>query len=240
MLVLEGYDLIVYGSVVPALLAQADWSLSLEQVGFLGSVAIVGMMAGALLAGALTDRIGRKQVAVLSVCTFSVAMLMCSVAPTVTVFAVARFVVGLGAGCLMPTTVALILEYSPSHRRNINSALAFAGVGTGGALSGLIALAFVPEGEFRPMFLVGGSPALLLVPALVRWMPESAAHLLASGRPADARAVLEHHGVRGRFVQDLFDTQESEPRDGADNVRDRKQITSLMRLLVQRSPRSRA
>ena len=40
----EGYDLVVYGSVVPALLAYKEWALTATQVGAIGSVSLLGMV----------------------------------------------------------------------------------------------------------------------------------------------------------------------------------------------------
>jgi AAHS family benzoate transporter-like MFS transporter len=199
VLTLEGYDLIVFGSTVPALLAHQPWGLDPQRVGFVGSVAVTGMLVGALVSGVLTDAVGRRRVLITSVALFSAAMVACAAAPTVDVFVVARFVVGLGAGCLLPSAVALVIEYSPVDRRNFNAALAFAGTGVGGIVSGLVALGFVPDGRFRPVYLVGGLPALLLVPVLVRYLPESRAFVAARGASdvPVARGVLQR--VRSLF-----------------------------------------
>jgi AAHS family benzoate transporter-like MFS transporter len=199
VLTLEGYDLIVFGSTVPALLAHQPWGLDPERVGFLGSVAVTGMLFGALVSGFLTDAVGRRRVLIGSVALFSAAMVGCATAPTVDAFVVARLAVGLGAGCLLPSAVALVIEYSPVDRRNFNAALAFAGTGVGGIVSGLVALGFVPDGRFRPVYLVGGLPALLLVPVLIRYLPESRAFVAAR----DASDVPSARGVLRR-IRSLF------------------------------------
>lgn len=192
ILTLEGYDLIVFGSTVPALLGYEPWDLGPERVGLLGSAAITGMLFGALLAGVLTDAVGRRRVLISSVAVFSAAMMICAMAPSVGVFVAARFTVGLGAGCLLPTAVAMVIEYSSTSRRNFNAALAFAGTGIGGIISGVVALGFVPEGRFRPVYLIGGLPALLLAPVLVKYLPESRAFVAnqaAVGAPPAAGVV---------------------------------------------------
>jgi MFS transporter, AAHS family, benzoate transport protein len=55
----DGYDLVVYGTVIPALLEYQAWGLTPERVGVIGSYAIIGMLVGALLAGTVTDIMGR-------------------------------------------------------------------------------------------------------------------------------------------------------------------------------------
>jgi AAHS family benzoate transporter-like MFS transporter len=78
-IVFDGYDLIVYGSVVPALLDQ--WSLTPQQAGDIGSYALVGMFAGALAVGPLTDRFGRRALFAACLTWFSTAMLVVATAP---------------------------------------------------------------------------------------------------------------------------------------------------------------
>ncbi|MGY0537424.1 MFS transporter [Nocardioides sp. YJ-D4] len=194
-LALEGYDLIMYGTVVPSLLSYQAWDLTPERAGFLGSLAVFGMLVGALGSGALTDRIGRRRTMVLSVTVFSVAMGLCAVAGSPGQFGFFRFVVGLGAGGLMPTVVALIVEYSPRHRRSFNTAVAFAGVGIGGVFAGLLAIVLVPAYGFRVMFAVGLVPLIIVLPLLLRHLPESVEYLRARGRAGEARAVIERHGL---------------------------------------------
>lgn len=194
-LTLEGYDLIVYGTVVPSLLSYQAWNLTPEQTGFFGSLAVLGMLLGALGSGVLTDRIGRRSTMVLSVVVFSVAMGLCAVATNPAQFGFFRLVVGLGAGGLMPTVVALVVEYSPRHRRSLNTAIAFAGVGIGGALAGLLAIVLVPAYGFRVMFAVGLAPLVVVLPLLLRHLPESVEYLRARGRDEDARRVVDRHGI---------------------------------------------
>lgn len=204
VLTLEGYDLIVFGSTVPALLAYGPWALEPARVGLLGSVAVAGMLVGALVAGVVTDVVGRRRVLLWSVALFSASMAACAAAPTVETFFAARFVVGLGAGALLPTVVALVIETAAPARRNLTVAAAFAGTGAGGALAGLVALGFVPDGYFRPVYLIGGLPALLLVPALARYLPESAAFLAARqehGRRPAQESLL--HRLRSLFEDGL-------------------------------------
>lgn len=172
-LFLEGYDLIVFGSTVPALLDYEPWGLQTEQVGLLGSVAIIGMLVGALVAGVLTDILGRRTVIVSSVAMFSLASVGCALAPSVGVFTVSRLLVGLGAGALLPSVIALVIETAPAKRRNLYVTVAFAGTGLGGSVAALVALFFVPNGDFRPVYLIGALPAIVLIPVLVRYLPET-------------------------------------------------------------------
>jgi AAHS family benzoate transporter-like MFS transporter len=90
-IVFDGYDLIVYGSVVPDLLDYRPWALTPQRIGTIGSLALAGMLVGALSVGALTDLIGRRKVLLGCLVWFSLAMGGCAVAPSVELFAACRF-----------------------------------------------------------------------------------------------------------------------------------------------------
>jgi MFS transporter, AAHS family, benzoate transport protein len=90
----DGYDLIVYGTVVPALLEYQPWSLTAERVGFIGSYAVIGMLFGALLAGTVTDIIGRRKALLFCVNRFSVFTAACGIAPSPELFGLFRFLAG--------------------------------------------------------------------------------------------------------------------------------------------------
>ncbi|MEK6439029.1 MFS transporter [Pseudonocardia sp. T1-2H] len=158
---LEGYDVLAYGAALPTMLADQDWGLTVAQAGVLGSLTPIGMLVGAVLVGLLTDMLGRRRLILASVAVFSLAMVLCGVAPGVTLFAVGRVLVGIGVGGVLPSIAALVFEYSALQRRNLNTALAFAGVGVGGALAAVVAAAVVPVLGFRAEYLVGGLAALV-------------------------------------------------------------------------------
>lgn len=195
VLALEGYDLLMYGTVVPSLLSDTTWNLEPSTVGVLGSLVAFGMLFGALGAAAVGDRWGRRRTIIMSVCAFSVAMAGCALAPTPETFGVFRFLIGLGAGALMPTVVAILVEFSAPRRRTLTSALGFAGVGVGGMLAGLISLWLVPSFGFRGMFAAGATPLVAVLPLLLRYLPESPSFLLAQGDRIRAMTVASKYGV---------------------------------------------
>lgn len=165
-LVLEGYDILMFGLTVPSLLAYTPWGLDTDRIGWLGSIAPIGMLVGALAAAAAGDLVGRRRTLVAAVATFSASMLLCALAPAYHLFATGRFGIGLGAGMLMPTAAAAIVEFTPSELRNHMVTIGFAGTCVGGILAGVLSLWLVPEFGFRAMFWAGVVPGLLLLPLL--------------------------------------------------------------------------
>ncbi len=81
IVVFDGYDLIVYGTVLPKLLQEPGWHLTKSTAGLLGSLAFLGMLVGAVLAGVLADRIGRRRTIVGCTAWFSVFTALCAFAP---------------------------------------------------------------------------------------------------------------------------------------------------------------
>ena len=172
-IVFDGYDLIVYGSVVPELLDYGPWGLTPQRVGTIGSLALAGMLIGALGVGTLTDLVGRRKALLGCLIWFSLAMGGCAVAPSLEVFAACRFLAGLGLGGVMPTTVALTVEYAPADRRHRYNAVMFSGYSVGGVLAALLAIWFLPDYGFRMLFGLGMLPLVTIVPLAWRFLPES-------------------------------------------------------------------
>ncbi|CAD6561433.1 hypothetical protein LMG28727_07441 [Paraburkholderia kirstenboschensis] len=94
MILAEGYDVAIYGAVLPMLTHGTNWSLSPFQLGAIASCSLAGMMIGAMCAGTVSDLIGRRWVLLGSVALFSAMMAAAARAPTPTVFVVGR----VGAG----------------------------------------------------------------------------------------------------------------------------------------------
>ncbi|MER5996601.1 MFS transporter [Streptomyces viridosporus] len=196
-LVFDGYDLVVYGTVVPVLLHDPSQigHLTPAQAGALGSYALIGVMIGALIAGAVGDHIGRRRVMLGGIAWFSIAMGLSAFATDMTVFGVLRFLTGIGVGALVATAGALIAEFAPPHRRNTYNAIVYSGVPAGGVLAALLAL-LAPGGDgWRLLFLFGATPLVLLLPFAVLRLPESPKWLLARGDAVRARDVAHRTGV---------------------------------------------
>ncbi|WP_191244615.1 MFS transporter [Amycolatopsis deserti] len=196
-LVFDGYDLVVYGTVLPTLLADPAQlgHISPGQAGALGSYALVGVLVGALAAGGLGDWIGRRKIMLLNLAWFSIGMGLTALTQNVTAFGFGRFVTGIGVGALVATVGALVAEFAPAGRRNRLNAIVYSGVPAGGVLASLLALVLADAVGWRGLFWVGALPIVLVLPLAIVKLPESAKWLAARGRDAEARAVSERTGV---------------------------------------------
>ncbi|WP_051249010.1 MFS transporter [Acidovorax sp. JHL-9] len=187
LLIFDGYDLFIYGVVLPVLMA--EWGLTPVQAGALGSYALFGMMFGAFIFGPLADRIGRKKGIAICFVMFSLATFLNGFATTPTEFGIYRFIAGLGCGGLMPNAVALMNEYAPKRARSTLVALMFSGYSLGGMLSAGLGIYILPRFGWQAMFFAAAVPMLLL--PLIMWkLPESVGFLVRQGKDKEARDML--------------------------------------------------
>ena len=188
LLVFDGYDLFIYGVVLPVIMK--EWGLTPLQAGALGSYALFGMMFGALIFGSLADRIGRKKGIAICFALFSVATILNGFASSPSEFGIYRFIAGLGCGGLMPNAVALMNEYAPKRLRSTLVAIMFSGYSLGGMLSAGVGIFLLPRFGWESMFFAAAVP-LLLLPVILYYLPESIGFLVRQGRTGQARSLLK-------------------------------------------------
>lgn len=193
--VFDGYDLIVYGATVPSLLSYQEWGLTVVEAGVIGSFALAGMLIGALLSGVITDVLGRRRMMLVSVAWFSLFMGGCALAPSSEVFGLCRLLAGLGLGGVLPTAVALTVEFAPPTRRNLYNAIMNSGYSVGAILASVLAIVLLEPLGFRMMYAIGAVPLLIVVPLAWLWLPESPAYLAAKGRSDEAARVARRFGL---------------------------------------------
>ncbi|AXE28983.1 aromatic acid/H+ symport family MFS transporter [Chromobacterium phragmitis] len=185
----DGFDTAAIGYIAPAVIR--DWGVARSQLGPVMSAALWGLAAGAMLAGPLADRVGRKRVLMGAVLLFGAMSLAASRAPDLSALAWLRFATGLGLGAAMANAVTLMSEYSPEPRRAFIVSAMFCGFPLGAACGGLLASWLVPHAGWRSVLLVGGVAPLLLLPAMWLLLPESLRFLLLrEGGEAAARRIL--------------------------------------------------
>ncbi len=188
LLIFDGYDLFIYGVVLPVIMK--EWGLTPLEAGALGSYALFGMMFGALLFGSLADKIGRKKGIAICFALFSVATIVNGFATSPTEFGICRFIAGLGCGGLMPNAVALMNEYAPKKLRSTLVAVMFSGYSLGGMLSAGVGIFMLPRFGWESMFFAAALP-LLLLPVILYYLPESIGFLVRRGEHDKARALLQ-------------------------------------------------
>ncbi|MCR6484918.1 MFS transporter [Amycolatopsis sp. OK19-0408] len=195
LVLLDGLDLFVYGATLPGVLADKSFGLTAVGGGTIGSLTTFGMMLGALGAGILTDRTGRRKIIITGVTVFSLAAAVCAAAPSVEVFGAARFVAGIGLGGLLPSAIAMVMEYAPAWRKNLAVTTVMTAHQAGGALAGALGMTLVQSMGWRSVYWIGALLLVVVLPAVVFLLPESMTFLLAKGRTDRARAIAAKFAV---------------------------------------------
>jgi SHS family lactate transporter-like MFS transporter len=129
---------------------------------------------GALIFGLLTDRYGRRIPLMANVVFFSAVELACGFSPNLTFFLVMRALYGIGMGGEWGIGASLAMESVPPRWRGILSGILQSGYSTGYILAAVVARFVLPTWGWRPMFWLGGLPALLAFYISAR-VPESEA-----------------------------------------------------------------
>jgi AAHS family benzoate transporter-like MFS transporter len=196
-LIFDGYDLVVYGTVVPTLLTEPEHlgTVTPEQAGALGSYALVGVLVGALTAGAIGDLIGRRRIMLVNMAWFAVGMAATAMTQSVQTFGLFRFLTGIGVGALVATVGALVAEYAEPGRRNRLNAIVYSGVPAGGVLAALVAIVLPEAAGWRTLFWIGALPLVTLLPLAIIKLPESPRWLASRGRLEEAQRVARRTGI---------------------------------------------
>lgn len=192
LVVADGYDLIVYGTVQSSLINNTDWHLNKGTAGTIGSMAFVGMMIGAIFAGRMADSWGRRRTILLCASIFSVFSILCAFAPGPVFFGAFRLLAGIGLGGLVPSANALVAELVPARWRSSVATLMMSGVPIGGTLAALAGIPLIPAFGWPVMFLLAGLPLITVVPLGLKVLPETL------GSPRD-RNINRHRSAKVGF-----------------------------------------
>src|SRR6267154_148227 len=163
----DGYDINSIGVAVPAL--THAWNLpgpAFTQA-FLWSS--IGIMIGALSAGPIGDRLGRKPLLLASLTIFGLASLGSAFVGSLGLMTIMRFFTGLGIGGAFPGAATLTGDYAPHRRRALMIMVSFTGAPIGGFLCGQLAGVLLPNFGWPSVFFVGGVVPLVMVAVLAVW-----------------------------------------------------------------------
>ncbi|MFJ8066855.1 MFS transporter [Psychrobacillus sp. NPDC096426] len=188
ILVCDGFDMMVYGTVIPSLIE--EWGLTSSTAGYVGSLTLLGSLIGCLVSGTLGDKLGRKKVIIFGFIIFNLFTLLAGFAQGPLDFSIYRFVAGLGLGGMPPLITALTFEYSPKKSSSMLIGMVSTGFAVGGMLVALLGIFVIPNIGWQWMFYLAAIP-LLTVPFLIKHLPESLAFLVVKGEDEKVRKILE-------------------------------------------------
>lgn len=203
IVLLDGFDTAAIGFIAPSLITQ--WHVERSALAPVMSAALFGLASGAIVAGPLSDRLGRRALLIGSVLLFGAACLGSAFSANLSQLTTLRFITGVGLGAAMPNAVTMMSEFAPDRRRATLLNLMFCGFPLGAAVGGFLAAWMIPHVGWRSVLVLGGAVPLLLSLLLLMVLPESVRYMMATRQPvAKVRRVLARISARaadaGTFV----------------------------------------
>jgi sugar porter (SP) family MFS transporter len=206
---LFGWDWVVIGGAKPFFQRYFELT-SKAQIGWANSCALIGCLAGALAAGALSDKFGRKRLLVVAALLFAVTSTGNALARDFTVFIAWRIFGGVAIGLASNLSPMYIAEVAPAQMRgrlvSINQLTVVLGILLAqyinwflvrhlpqGATDEFIRQSWFGQQGWRWMFGLTAAPSLLFFLGMLL-VPESPRWLAQHGRPERARGILTKIG----------------------------------------------
>ncbi len=207
---LFGWDWVVIGGAKPFFERYFHISDNAQLSGWANSCALIGCLFGALMAGALSDKFGRKKLLILSACLFGVTSIGNALAPAFNIFIMWRIFGGVAIGLASNLSPMYIAEIAPAQMRgklvSINQLTIVIGVLSAqlvnwyigrnlpaGATDEYIGNSWYGQVGWRWMFAMTAAPSILFFLGMFL-VPESPRWLAKKGRTEPARSILKKIG----------------------------------------------
>lgn len=212
---LFGYDWVVIGGAKPFYEVYFNIADDPQMQGLAMSIALVGCLTGAMTAGSLADRFGRKKLLIASSVVFLLSAYGTGYFSHFSYFLAARFLSGVGIGMASGLSPMYIAEVAPSHIRgklvSLNQLTIVIGILAAQITNWLIAEPVVHntidtwncQTGWRWMFWAGAFPALAFL-ILVFFIPESPRWLAMKGDNSSARDILARIGGESYADEELW------------------------------------
>ena len=183
----DGFDVLVMAFTAPSV--AAEWSLEPGTVGMLLSSGLVGMSLGSLFIAPLADRIGRRNNILICLVIISVGMFLSALTQSALQLACARVVTGLGIGGMLASINTITAEFSSRKRQGFAIAMVQSGYPVGATVGGAIAAFLIVAYDWRAVFLLGGACTAVMIPVVLRYLPESLDYLIERKPPGALERV---------------------------------------------------
>lgn len=193
---LFGYDTAVISGVIGSL--QKKFDLSPLMMGWAASSAIWGCIAGVLVAGFVSDKIGRKKTLAITAVLFLISSVVAAIPQSLTEFIIGRFIGGLGIGAASIISPLYISEVAPAKSRGTLVTMYQLAIVIGINLIYFVNLKIANIGDeqwntdtgWRFMIASGALPSVLFL-VLLFTVPESPRWLVSKNKPGAGLRILE-------------------------------------------------
>jgi SHS family lactate transporter-like MFS transporter len=187
---LDAFDFFVLVFVLPRI--AAEFHKSVADIALTITATLAMRPLGALIFGWLADRFGRRTPLMIDVILYSLIEVASGLAPSYGWFLFLRTIYGIAMGGEWGVGASIAMEAAPSRWRGLLSGMLQEGYAVGYLLAAGAYLFVYPHFGWRPMFFIGGAPALLTLYIRAK-VPESRAWEAIKPPPgAIRRAILKH------------------------------------------------
>jgi SHS family lactate transporter-like MFS transporter len=156
---LDAFDFFLVVVAMPRI--AHDFSVGIPAVAGTIGITLAFRPVGAFLFGLLADRYGRRLPLIIDLVFYSVIEVLSGLAPNYTTFLVLRALFGIGMGAEWGVGASLTMEKVPPRLRGLLSGFLQEGYAVGYLLAAVCSYLIFPRWGWRPMFFIGGLPALL-------------------------------------------------------------------------------
>jgi sugar porter (SP) family MFS transporter len=215
---LFGYDTgVVSGALL--FLKKDFGGLSSFQQELVTSLLLIGAMVGALLAGRVADRIGRRPTIMITAVIFVVGVLLAAFAPMYWTLLLARIVIGLAVGSASMTVPLYVGGGVPLRIRGALVSFNQLAITVGILVSYLVDYGLASSQNWRLMFGLAAIPAIILFVGMLT-QKESPHWLVRQGREDDARAVLRQLRDEGDIDAEVAEVKEVAATEAKGSAKD--------------------
>jgi SHS family lactate transporter-like MFS transporter len=156
---LDAFDFFLVVIALPRI--AAEFHVKATAIAFSLTLTLMFRPVGAFIFGLLADRYGRRLPMMIDLLFFSVVEVATGFAPNLTTFLVLRALFGIGMGGEWGVGTSLVMEKVSARWRGVLSGLLQEGYAAGYLLAAVAAFFMLDRWGWRPMFFLGGVPALL-------------------------------------------------------------------------------
>ncbi|UAY51933.1 sugar porter family MFS transporter [Ferruginibacter albus] len=211
---LFGYDTAVVAGAIGFI--EKKFLLSAAMKGWAASCALIGCMIGAMVAGVLSDKFGRKMVLIISAIAFAISSIGILIPGGIDSFIFFRFIGGAGIGIASILAPMYISEIAPPHIRGKLISIYQLGIVIGilliyfvnAAIAGMYDEAWNIEHGWRWMFGSGVIPSIIFLLLLIK-TPESPRWLASKNKWNDAKAILVKMNGEEGALKEMLDIKTS-------------------------------
>jgi MFS transporter, putative metabolite:H+ symporter len=164
--------------------------MTLEQFALFNSITMIGYLIGGLMAGALSDGIGRKKAVLICGSIFTAFCFVAAGSPDATFLTACRFFMGLGLGAAFPAGYSALTEFTPPTKRGKYQSYVGLIANCGTLVASAMNMVVLPMLGWRPVFIICGCIGLLVVVLCFVFLEESPRWLAMKGKCEEADAIV--------------------------------------------------